>query len=216
MDTVSIQTINGVDSLAEWAQIVMAFGTLLLAAIAIWGEAIRHKLMPPKLTLMEHNFSGDFTKQGDRKRVVYFHLRLVNERSWAPAHNVRVMCEAISRRTADGSSFREEPLIVPMQLTWSFQRFNEMWPTIGFGRCLDFGYLSEGDDQFAISLFAFPGNFRGFVCANETKRFKILARSDDHIRSDPMFVEVSWDGVFPDSAEDCRSHIVVKTVDSLS
>lgn len=38
-----------------------AFGTVAVAMLAIWGDWVRSILAPLKLTIIEHNFSGDPT-----------------------------------------------------------------------------------------------------------------------------------------------------------
>ena len=58
-----------------------AFGTLSVAAIAIWGERIRSWLSPPKLSLRLYNPRGapNLAAKGDQTlKVMYFHLKVVN------------------------------------------------------------------------------------------------------------------------------------------
>lgn len=62
-----------------------AFGTVAVAAAAIWGDWLRTKLAPAKLALVEHTPEGDpttFTPPGTR--VMFYQLKVVNERRWSP------------------------------------------------------------------------------------------------------------------------------------
>ena len=188
--------------------------TILLAIIAIWGEPIKAKLWPPRLVLDGHNLDGDFNVSSCSTRVVYFHLKVFNMRKTAPAFKARVLCEGTSRMKADGE-FQIEPLVIPVHLTWSFSKWNELLPTIGPERYVDFGYIAEGDNCFTPSLYATPGNFRGFVRKNETQRFKIVAIADNCPRSQPLYLQVSWNGRFDFDRSEMSKHLVITKVESL-
>ena len=218
MDSVQVYSSTGLDTWAQVAQITIAAFTVILAVIAIWGPLIRSLLLPPKLELREHNFKGDFTvgttRDAKRVRTIYYHLKVVNTNR-SPAHKVRVLCWAVSRRKADGVSFQLEPLIVPMQQNWSFIHLQELLPTIGPERYVDIGYLVEGSDQFVISLMATPGNFIGYVGRNETLRFKFVATADNQIKHEPLYIQIAWDGEFSFDKEEMSKHLVISKVDSL-
>ena len=104
---------------------------------------------------------------------------------------------------------------MPMQLYWSFMRYHELLPAVGPDRYVDIGYLAEGRDHFHISLLDIPGNFKGFVGANETLRYKIVATADNLAKTEPLYLEVSWDGEFHFDKEEMPKHLVIKKVDSL-
>lgn len=219
MDTVQVYSSTGLDSWAQAAQIIIAGCSVILAIIAIWGDAVRRWLLPPKLELREHNFKGDFniaTKpDGGKFRAIYYHLKVANTRWWSPANKVRVLCEAVSRRKADGTSFQLETFVVPMQMSWSFMQYQELLPTIGPERFVDLSFLAENSNSFVISLVAIPGNFKGFVGPKETLRFMFVAAADNQIKSQPLYIEVSWDGQFHFDKEEMRKHLVISKVGSL-
>src|SRR5437868_2162865 len=50
---------------SELIQTVGVFGTLLIAAVAIWGEQIRHLATSPKLKIRLHDPEGGLTWFGD-------------------------------------------------------------------------------------------------------------------------------------------------------
>lgn len=214
LDTIQIHTVTGLDNWAQVAQIVIACFTVILAAIAIWGDAIRRRLLPPYLVLKEHNFAGDYNTDRNGNRIVYYHLKLVNKNR-SPAHKARVLCQGVSRRTSDGETFKEEPLVVPIQLNWSFMRYQELLPTVGPDKCVDLGYLFEGSNQFEISLITKPGNFKGSVTKDETLRYKFVATADNQAESEPMYVQISWNGIFSFEKEEMSKHLVVTKVNSL-
>lgn len=97
-------------------QIAVAIGTLLLAALAIWGAWIRARWLGPKLTLRLFDPEGEKTSiNGTPCR--WYHLRVTNERRSALARNVRVVLVKVSRPSADGL-VRPTSLSGPVQLGW--------------------------------------------------------------------------------------------------
>lgn len=219
MDTVQVCVASGLDTWAQLAQIIIAACSVLLAIIAIFKDHISRWLLPPKLELKEHNLNGDFnvglTSTGNPIRTIYYHLKVINTRWWSPARTVRVMCEAVSRRTADGASFHMESFVVPMQMSWSFMKYQELLPTIGPERFVDIGFLYENAKEFVISLVAIPGNFKGLVSANETLRFRFVATAENQVKSKPLYIQISWDGQFHFDKEEMSKHLVLSRVDSL-
>ena len=86
---------------------LIAVGTLMVAAAAIWGDWLRSWLAPTKLIIEPHNnLRGDPTvfESRDPKsaqtdtRVMYFHLKVVNQRPWLSVKNCRVLLKGMTRR----------------------------------------------------------------------------------------------------------------------
>lgn len=105
---------------SNWIAATEAFGTLAVAAAAIWGEALRSKLLPPKLRVELSDNTGQLVpqtvlspdgafggKQPAQKSVEarYYHLRLSNEKAFAVSRSAAMQMtghktEAIYRRYA--------------------------------------------------------------------------------------------------------------------
>ena len=79
------------DTNCEWIKIVItslsAIGTLLVAIVAIWGDWVRAKLAPPKLTIEKHNFKGSLTNFSSGQKVIFYHLKVINHRYWFSSRN---------------------------------------------------------------------------------------------------------------------------------
>jgi len=202
------------DTIAVWAQVASAVFTAVIAIVAIWGDAIRRKLLPPNLELRKHNFEGDLNIQRDGKKVIYYHLKVINTKRYM-AHKVRVMCEALSRMTADRETFQIEPFVVPIQMNWAHINFQELLPNVGPERIVDIGFLVEGADHFIISLITTPGNFKGQIGKGETLRFRLVATADNQIKSKPLFLQIAWAGEFVFDSKEMSKHLVISIVDSL-
>lgn len=78
---------------------LIALGTNGAVVVAIWGNWFRSKFMPPKLILTAHTLEGDPARFGSGTRVMFYHLRVINQQAWLPAPNCRVMLRGLAGET---------------------------------------------------------------------------------------------------------------------
>jgi hypothetical protein len=123
------------DTSAAW---FTAIGTVAVAIVAIWGGWIRTRLAGPQTALALRDGRGDLTRRNDGTREIYYHVLVSNRRQWSPAEAVRVLVVGLAKRRPDGS-YLAEPLVAPLQLTWAFPTFHELFPTIADSDTCDFG-----------------------------------------------------------------------------
>ena len=90
-------------------QIFSAIGSMLVVIIAIWGDWIRTKLVPPKLRIIASNTKGELTTFSPTGvRVIYYHFKVINSRPWSIARNCRVLLKAVSKARLYGyESYKE-------------------------------------------------------------------------------------------------------------
>jgi len=207
-----------ISSVERAASVFTAIGTVAVAIAAIWGDWIRSKIASPRLELSLVSRS-DQTKTGAGLLRIYHHIHVRNTRQWSPAKNVRIVVQSLMRKGADGTFFPEY-LILPLQLCWVFPNSHELLPTIGPEDRCDLGWLEQTPppsagpktiEQFKLSTYITPNNFRGFVRANESIRVIVIALSEN-AESKPLLVEISWDGVWSPDREEMERHLVVKQV----
>jgi hypothetical protein len=194
-------------AIEKLASVFTAIGTVAVAVAAIWGDWIRSKFAGPKLELALVN-RWDRNTGNDGRRQIYCHLEVRNLRRWSPAKNVRVVVEGLAKRKPDGTFFPEY-LVVPLQLTWGLPTFHELLPTIGPQDRCDLGLLQEGSGQFRLSTYIWPNNFRGFLAAGEAMQVRAVALGQD-AASNPLLLEISWDGTWSADLEEMQRHFVVK------
>jgi hypothetical protein len=150
-------------------------------------------------------------KQQGREQEFY-HLRVKNGRRWAPARNVRVVLTGLARSTAD-QSFATLPLSGPLQLQWQFAQTSLQYPVIGPDHTCDLGHV-ESNSGFSLSTYVTPNNFQGMIRGNQRIRVEIRGLADNG-ESDPLFLEIAWDGVWSDDTVEMRRHLLVKAVQSI-
>ena len=189
---------------------LVAFGTVAVAVLAIWGDWLRSKLAPLSLILVEHTPRGDPALFSTGTRVMFYHLKVVNRRRWLPAQNCRVMLMGFSRRDPSGM-FQPLSLSVPQQFVWAPAESTPPSITLLKEQVLDFGFIQENDDKFIPRLYGTPYNFQGHVRANEAVRFQLQMEALNFIS--PLYsVEVAWDGVWSFDPETMRHHLTVRLV----
>jgi hypothetical protein len=196
---------------ASWVQVVQALGTLLVAVVAIWGEKIRAAVAGPDMRLTLKDPAGDLTVRGNGKRTIYYHLQVSNRRTWSPARNTRVVVVDIAKKRPDGSFIAETP-IAPLQLTWAFQEFHELLPTIATQDVCDLGFIDEDSQQFELSPYVRPNNFSGFVEGGQSMRVSVIVSAHNYESTRPLVLEVSWDGKWDSHQDHMAKHLVVKEV----
>jgi hypothetical protein len=187
---------------------LIATGTIAVAILAIWGDWVRSRLAPAKLTLDVHTPEGNPALYASGNRVMFYHLRVVNQRGWLPVQNCRVMLIGLSKRDPSGI-FQPVPMPVSWQFAWSPAEF--MPPTITLLReqVLDLGYIDEHDKRFIPRLYWTPYNFRGYVGPNEAVRYQIQIEAVNF--SSPIYViEVAWDGVWSFIPAEMKTHLPVR------
>jgi hypothetical protein len=104
-----------IDSTGTWSSIwgaLTALGTICVCILAIWGDWFRAFFAGPKLKLVPYNLRGELTYLNPGNiPVIYYHLKVENERSWAPARNVRVLLVGLLRRLPNGEFKRKDPIL---------------------------------------------------------------------------------------------------------
>jgi hypothetical protein len=189
-----------------------AFGTIAVAAAAIWGDWLRSKLAPLSLTLVGHTLDGDPALFGSGTRVMFYHLKVVNKRGWISARNCRVMLVGLSRRDP-GNIFQPVPMSVPQQFAWAPAEFTPPIITVQREQVLDFGYIQENGDSFIPRLYVMPFNFQGYVGAHEAVRYQLQIEAVNF--SSPIYVvEVSWDGVWDFVPATMGHHLPIRIIPS--
>jgi hypothetical protein len=196
-----------------WGLIIQGVGvvcTIVVAILAIWGDLIRSRFAGPKLRINLRSSKGELNYIQDRTPTLYYHLRVVNKRRGAQAKNVRVVLTGLLKSDRHGK-FVDQTLSGPLQLTWQFPNIHPQYPTIGPEDFCDLGNLIKCR-RFVLSPYVIPNNFTGYLDPNEKMRVEVIAVADN-AESNPMCIEVSWDGLWSDDANQMEKHLVIAEVE---
>jgi hypothetical protein len=191
-----------------------AIGTIAVAILAIWGDAVRSRIAGPRLLLTAHNLRGSVVPLATGQRTVIYHLKVVNARDWARATNCRVLLRKLWRRAPNGD-FQEVALTVPLTFVWSPAEITPPYVNLIKEHVLDFGIVVEGQDLFRPVLFSYTTNFQGFVRANEVIRFGLEIVSDNFVSPRLQVYEVAWNGEWSDNLDTMAHNLQIQEVTKL-
>ena len=194
---------------ANW---LTALGTIAVAAAAIWGDWLKARLLPPRVSIEEQNAGGNLTQYGNGRPVMFFHFKVVNHRPYWPLRNCRVLLVGLARRGPD-NEFRPVPMAIPFQLVWAPFESTPALTAVQREQPFDFGVLVSPTPlepgQFRPALYQTPNDFAGFVNGGEAMRYTLRVEADSLGAAKPCVVQVAWDGVWINDREQMAHHVSV-------
>jgi|SRR3972149_11441899 len=190
-------------------QALIAIGTLAVAIIAIWGDWIRSKLL--KLSIQSHNLRGIVTRFTNGPRVIYYHLKIINDRSWMSAKNCRILLRSIYRQ-GPNREFQPIQLPVPPQFVWSPAQVTPQLITLTRSEIIDFGRLTEGATQFEPVLYWYPNNFQGYIQQNEVVRYCLDIIAEGYTSNRYYVLEVAWNGKWCDNLDEMSQNLIIREI----
>lgn len=203
----------------------LTIATFLVVLAALFGEWVRAHLFKPKLRLTlekprgeeaeaeylspEDEERGYFTV-GDVRKVAarYYHLRVSNERRWSPATQVQVYLLRIDERRADGQFRPQWSGEIP--LLWQYYEALTPIRTIGPSRNCALCSVVKGK-WMGLHPAVMPLGFKGRYRDTANLRLLLQAQSIE-VNSDPVLVQIDWDGEWEDGEVEMGKHMVVRVV----
>ena len=196
-----------------WIQTSVAIAgvvaTLIIAALAIWGQRVRARWAGPKLTLRLLDPQGERIDLTDGTNCRFYHLQVTNWRRSSHAQNVRVVLTKVSRPAADGS-ISPNALSGPIQLTWQHGHSLPQYLTLGPPQNADLGNVTR-TGVFKLSPIFFATNLNAVLQPGERMEVETIAVSDE-TESAPLCVSIAWDGTWAEDATQMTHHLTMKEV----
>src|SRR5438128_2628140 len=192
----------------------IAFGTIAVAIMAIWGDWIRSVLAPPKLTIrlpLPVEDPTTFSTPSGSRQVMFYHLNVINQRPWLPARNCRVMLMGLTKRGPNGL-FQPVTIPVPFQFVWAPAESTPPTITLLRQQFIDLEYIEDGGSAFIPRLYIIPNNFQGFVGTNDAVRFHLQIEAENFASPQYHTVAVAWDGVWSHIPQTMRNHLQVRLI----
>ena len=204
-------------------QAAASAATVAAVVVALWGDWFRSKVAAPKLRielpapvgtfvpLSSNSGRLDYTKH----IAFYVHCKVVNDRKWVRARNVRVLLRAIHRMGPDGR-FMPVPLSVPLQFVWSNSEITPPAVDIQDEQYFDLGCIvnppSGSSQQFLPAFYITSNNFRGNLQANECLRYSLQIQAEHFASERFSVIEVAWDGKWNENPEVMREHLRISAI----
>jgi hypothetical protein len=193
------------------SNICVAFGTIILAIVAIWGDYFRSKLAPPKLRIVPFNTRGTITQFTNGPRVIYYHMKVVNDRPWFMAKNCQVRLTGISLIGPNNQPI-PMPNPVPQTFVWSPAGLIPATTNIAREQIFDFGRVAEGAQEFEPVLYFYPNNFQGRVGAGQTVRYTLEVVGENLLKSHIQVFEAAWTGQWYDNLDRMSLNLTITPI----
>ena len=190
---------------------LQGIGALVQAAVAIlaiWGNQLRALLVGPKLIVELDSPKGQRTYYtGDNTPVRYFHLKVQNRRGGTPAIDTQVILLSI---VPPNKNDNQKAILINGRLPfpWKFGH-NRPYSIIGPEDFCDLGRLPQGGEfELLVEGFNVVKDFLR-VGMNQRTSVEIMAIASNG-QSNPLKLDIFWDGEWPESDEDVTRHIEIK------
>lgn len=195
-----------------WVNFGVAFGTLFLAFVALFGDKVRARFFPPKLVLTIKSNEGEMTQLTDAQgRVVddtrYYYVLVSNQRRWSPAEETQVF---LTRLETPGPS--EDLQILwfgEIPIRWRNQEFVPPLRTVGPNIDCDFCRVEKNGKRLAL-LPLVPANNLPTIWQGPCTFVATLQARSSVRDSEMLRVMVAWDGGWKDGVEEMKKHLVVR------
>jgi hypothetical protein len=189
---------------------LIALGLFCVVLVALFGSLIRRKILPAKLTVEVLDKNGELTTLDNGHRVVYYHLRIINEKS-VIVHNCRVFLKKLQKRQPDGQ-YHEIPISVPPKYIWSPAESSPEGVDIVTEQVIDFGYIIDSAKEFKPTVIPILNSFRGNLKQLESFRYNIEIIAENYRPKQLIIIEVTWDGNWPEDLNDMHKHLIIKKI----
>jgi hypothetical protein len=198
-----------------WVTEVSAMGSLPVAIVALFGEKLRNRLLPPKLIVEKVDDEGDLVpqtitwqdesgaRQQHQRDARYYYLRVTNTRRLiSPAHDVQVVIESVE--TPGPNAQPVQVFRGPLPLTW---RHGHAYPparTIGPVTECDF-LVATAEPSLGIMASFAPNNLT-VEYPHATRMWLTVPAHASECDSDPVRFEVAWDGKWDRGEAEMKMH----------
>lgn len=200
-------------------QAAAAIATVAAVIVALFGNYLHSRFWPPRIKLTPTGL-GDkpvrtFLRTHDGSQTGetlswWCHLLVENERSWSPARELRVQLMSLATPDSRGD-FQRDWFGEGIQLCWSHQQFKPATLTIPPTNVVDLFSIHKASPLEGRTTLKLHPLFRSLdLPADWIEPCKLAivvqAKSLDG-NSEPLHLEISWDGKWSDDAAKMKRHL---------
>jgi hypothetical protein len=196
-----------------WSLIIntlMALGVFSAVLVALFNVSIKKIFTPAKLNVQVLDKNGELTILDNGHHVVYYHLRVINERS-VIVRNCRIFLKKMQKRQADGQ-YLDIPFSVPPRYIWSPSETSPEAVDIVTEKVIDFGYIIDSAKEFKPTVTPILNSFKGSLRQDESFRYYIEIIAENYRPRKLIGIEVTWDGNFPEDLNEMYKHLMIKMI----
>lgn len=207
-----------------WVNLFIGLSTFSAVVVALFHDALRHYLLPPKLRICLNDYPSSTTNAtvtGNNPlegpiatSSLWFHVKVTNERRYISAAAVQLMLIRVEEPDASGAF--STVWIGEVPLFWQHRSSTEQ--TLGPPKNADLISCTKRafyeDTPFLRIQTVFMPNELSKVAIRGTKvhmRLMIQARSLQ-VDSNPLLIELAWDGTWSDDLNEMARRLIVKEI----
>jgi hypothetical protein len=206
--------------LAWPVSVLAALGTLSAVVVALFGNVIRHRYLPPHLTLSLKNEVGiqgsttltapDGTKRETACR--WYHLRVENKNRWSYATQTQVFLLRVESPDAAGHPQLMWDGEVPMR--WRYQEAYSTQRTLGPPADVDLCSITK-DKWLLIEILFRPEPLRKKYKepCNLTLTLQAKCIEGD---SNILRVRLAWDGKWAEDSVEMKRHAAIRVAEKVT
>lgn len=194
---------------------LVAFGTISLAVIAVWGDRLRRLVFPPRLRLGVLSPEGESARVGeDRRPARFYHLKISNARRWSPATQVQVYLLRVETPRGDGQLRLVWDGNVPIR--WRHQEVHPLARDIGPAVDCDLcSAVRHSDHVIPNQLRLYPlvtPHTLTDVYSEATELYLTFQAKSVEADSELLRVKIFWNGQWADGEKEMADNLVVTEV----
>jgi hypothetical protein len=192
------------------SNLLVTVGLFGVVLVALFGKSIKEFLLPARLNVEILDKNGELTILDNGHRVVYYHLRVINESS-VIVHNCRVFLKRMQKRETDGS-YSDIPFSVLPRYIWSPAETSPEGIDIVVEQVIDFGYIIDSSKEFTPTVTPILNSFKGILRQSESIRYFIEIIGENYRTKKLTGIEVSWDGNWPENLDQMHEHLSIEKI----
>jgi hypothetical protein len=208
---------------STWISAIEALGTLAIAALAIWGDWFRWKLLSPRLRIELADPRGELIEQvrpileaGEWRQETtearYYHLRVSNDKRFAVAHEAQAVMASIER---EGPNAQPQTVYtVALPLTWRNQRELDPRPTRNVGGIPhESALFFVRQDGLFLTPMVVPNNLPSrYPSGSRVVLWVTVQARSLEADSEASRFQIAWDGIWERGEAEMSRHLVVTPV----
>jgi len=208
-----------------WVQLAVAVGTIGAALVALFGERIRARWLPPRLRLTISKPEGVPTpvnlrwrdekgeEHQDTRPGRYYHVEVSNAARGSKATQVHICIVSVEERKADGQF--EIAWTGELPLQWSLQQIHPVTRVVGRTAIADLCCVVKDKWMEMLPMISVL-NFNARRRKEHSDALRdfivtIQARAAEG-SSPPLRLRITWDGGWSDDVQIMRRHLVINPV----
>lgn len=207
----------------NWVDVLTAIGTVSAVVVALFGYFLP-KLFPPQLRMQLADSKGSLQRVQmlDRRGALpvptrdawarYYHVQVSNARRWTKAHNARTMLLRLEEETKTGWVSVWSGGGIPM--VWQHQDQLGSVRNIGPSAFADIAHVVQDIDPARTKWLELTPTFAPYGVQLRyhepcSLRLTLQAQSDES-DSEPLTVEIRWNGQWHDGALEMAQHVLLQ------